>query len=199
MTKSFGVTKVLHGIDLAVRDGEMVVIVGASGCGKSTLLRIVAGLEAATARRGADRGPRRDTARAGATATSPWCSRPTRSIRTWRLRQHGLRPEDPPPAQARDPRAGAGGRQPALDRPAARPQAAPALGRAAPARGHGPRHRAPPQAVPVRRTALQPRREAARADARRDPPPARATRRHLAVRHARPGRGDDAGAPHGRA
>ena len=43
--KAFGQTKVLHGIDLAVRDGEMVVIVGASGCGKSTLLRIVAGLE----------------------------------------------------------------------------------------------------------------------------------------------------------
>jgi sn-glycerol 3-phosphate transport system ATP-binding protein len=46
--KAFGATKVLHGIDLAVRDGEMVVIVGASGCGKSTLLRIVAGLEAPT-------------------------------------------------------------------------------------------------------------------------------------------------------
>ncbi len=48
VTKSFGATKVLHGIDLAIRDGEMVVIVGASGCGKSTLLRIVAGLETAT-------------------------------------------------------------------------------------------------------------------------------------------------------
>jgi sn-glycerol 3-phosphate transport system ATP-binding protein len=39
---------VLHGIDLAVQDGEMIVIVGASGCGKSTLLRIVAGLERST-------------------------------------------------------------------------------------------------------------------------------------------------------
>ena len=48
VTKSFGATKVLHGIGLAIRDGEMVVIVGASGCGKSTLLRIVAGLETAT-------------------------------------------------------------------------------------------------------------------------------------------------------
>jgi len=48
VTKSFGTTKVLHGIDLAIHDGEMVVIVGASGCGKSTLLRIVAGLETAT-------------------------------------------------------------------------------------------------------------------------------------------------------
>jgi sn-glycerol 3-phosphate transport system ATP-binding protein len=46
--KSFGPTQVLHGIDLAIAEGEMVVIVGASGCGKSTLLRIVAGLETAT-------------------------------------------------------------------------------------------------------------------------------------------------------
>jgi sn-glycerol 3-phosphate transport system ATP-binding protein len=44
--KSFGATQVLHGIDLQVAEGEMIVIVGASGCGKSTLLRIVAGLEA---------------------------------------------------------------------------------------------------------------------------------------------------------
>src|SRR4051794_26857395 len=46
--KSFGSTTVLHGIDLDIAEGEMVVIVGASGCGKSTLLRIVAGLETPT-------------------------------------------------------------------------------------------------------------------------------------------------------
>jgi sn-glycerol 3-phosphate transport system ATP-binding protein len=49
--KDFGTTHVLHGIDLAVGEGEMIVIVGASGCGKSTLLRIVAGLETASAGR----------------------------------------------------------------------------------------------------------------------------------------------------
>ena len=43
--KSFGATKVLHGIDLEVADGEFVIFVGPSGCGKSTLLRIIAGLE----------------------------------------------------------------------------------------------------------------------------------------------------------
>ena len=37
---------VLHNINLDVRPGEFVSIVGASGCGKSTLLRLIVGLEA---------------------------------------------------------------------------------------------------------------------------------------------------------
>ncbi len=49
LRKSFGTTPVLHGIDLELASGEMLVIVGASGCGKSTLLRLVAGLEEPTA------------------------------------------------------------------------------------------------------------------------------------------------------
>ena len=48
LRKSFGATAVLHGVDLALNDGEMLVIVGASGCGKSTLLRLIAGLEIPT-------------------------------------------------------------------------------------------------------------------------------------------------------
>jgi sn-glycerol 3-phosphate transport system ATP-binding protein len=51
LRKSFGPIDVLHGIDLALAEGEMLVIVGASGCGKSTLLRLVAGLERPTAGR----------------------------------------------------------------------------------------------------------------------------------------------------
>ncbi|HEX7219552.1 MAG TPA: sn-glycerol-3-phosphate ABC transporter ATP-binding protein UgpC [Burkholderiales bacterium] len=43
--KSFGSTRVLHGISLDISDGEFMVLVGPSGCGKSTLLRMLAGLE----------------------------------------------------------------------------------------------------------------------------------------------------------
>ena len=46
--KSFGATKVLHGVSFDIKDGEFVVLVGPSGCGKSTLLRMLAGLEEIT-------------------------------------------------------------------------------------------------------------------------------------------------------
>ncbi len=39
---------VLRGVDLTVKDGEFLVLVGSSGCGKSTLLRSIAGLETVT-------------------------------------------------------------------------------------------------------------------------------------------------------
>ncbi len=45
VTKSFGATDVIKGVDLEVLDGEFCVFVGPSGCGKSTLLRMIAGLE----------------------------------------------------------------------------------------------------------------------------------------------------------
>jgi len=43
--KSFGDVEVLHGIDLTVRPGEVVVLLGPSGSGKSTLLRTINHLE----------------------------------------------------------------------------------------------------------------------------------------------------------
>lgn len=39
LTKSFGKTKVIHGIDLDIMGGEKITIIGPSGCGKSTFLR----------------------------------------------------------------------------------------------------------------------------------------------------------------
>jgi sn-glycerol 3-phosphate transport system ATP-binding protein len=47
--KTYGKTEVIHGVDIDITDGELIVIVGPSGCGKSTLLRMVAGLETITA------------------------------------------------------------------------------------------------------------------------------------------------------
>ncbi|WP_166372068.1 sn-glycerol-3-phosphate ABC transporter ATP-binding protein UgpC [Psychromonas sp. SA13A] len=46
--KSYDKTQVVKGIDLAIEDGEFVVLVGPSGCGKSTTLRMIAGLEQPT-------------------------------------------------------------------------------------------------------------------------------------------------------
>src|SRR5204863_4045986 len=41
---SYGASHILAGIDLAIRKGEFVTLIGHSGCGKSTLLNLVAGL-----------------------------------------------------------------------------------------------------------------------------------------------------------
>src|ERR1700753_3785214 len=45
LVKRYGTLEVVHGIDLAIGDGEFIVLVGPSGCGKSTTLRMLAGLE----------------------------------------------------------------------------------------------------------------------------------------------------------
>ncbi|GAB5094926.1 amino acid ABC transporter ATP-binding protein [Caballeronia sp. LZ001] len=49
VSKSFGATQVLREINLDVRLGEVLVLIGASGSGKSTVLRIMSGLETADA------------------------------------------------------------------------------------------------------------------------------------------------------
>lgn len=47
LKKSFGGRQILDGVDLTVKDGEILCIVGPSGAGKTTLLRCITGLEAA--------------------------------------------------------------------------------------------------------------------------------------------------------
>ena len=39
LEKSFGELKVLNGIDIDIKDGEIIAVIGPSGCGKSTFLR----------------------------------------------------------------------------------------------------------------------------------------------------------------
>ncbi len=55
LTKRFGSTVALHGLDLTIRPGELFFLLGPSGCGKTTLLRSLAGFyipEAGTIRFG---------------------------------------------------------------------------------------------------------------------------------------------------
>lgn len=56
IAKAYGSKRVLHGVDLTVRGGEAVALVGENGCGKTTLLRICAGLIRADAGSVAVRG-----------------------------------------------------------------------------------------------------------------------------------------------
>ncbi len=46
LTKAFGSSEVLRGIDLTVPEESLTAILGASGCGKTTLLRLIAGFDA---------------------------------------------------------------------------------------------------------------------------------------------------------
>lgn len=48
LTMSFGKTEVLKGINMEIKRGEVIVIIGASGSGKSTLLRCLNRLETPT-------------------------------------------------------------------------------------------------------------------------------------------------------
>ena len=82
ISKSFGSTKVIHDVSLAIEDGEFTVFVGPSGCGKSTLLRMIAGLEEVTGGSVAIGGADVTRERAAVPAASQWCSSLTPFIHT---------------------------------------------------------------------------------------------------------------------
>src|SRR5262245_28268017 len=45
VTRRFGTTIAVHGVDLEVGHGEFICLLGPSGCGKSTALRMIAGFD----------------------------------------------------------------------------------------------------------------------------------------------------------
>ena len=191
--KNFGDVPVLHGVDIDIADGSFTVLVGPSGCGKSTLLRMIAGLEQISG--GEIRiGDRRRQRPAAQGARHRDGVPELRAVSAHDgARQHGVLADAGQGRQGDDRRQGrARRRDPGADA-AARPLPAPALGRPAPARGDGPRDRARPAGLPVRRAAVQPGRQAARGDAQRDQGTAPAPEDHLDLRHARPDRGHDHG------
>src|SRR5438876_1571120 len=49
LTKTYGDVRAVAGVDLDIRQGELVVLLGPSGCGKTTTLRMIAGFVVPTA------------------------------------------------------------------------------------------------------------------------------------------------------
>ncbi len=166
--KAFGSTEVLHGVSVEIEDGEFVILVGPSGCGKSTLLRMIAGLENITGGEIAIGGrvvnnvapKERDIAM----VFQNYALYPHMTVRDNMAFSLSLAKAP----KATDRSAGAARRADPRPDAVSQPLSAPAFRRPAAARGDGPRHRARSAGVPVRRAAVQPRRQAARRDARRD-------------------------------
>ncbi len=48
VSKSFGKVEVIKNINLEIKKGERLILLGSSGCGKSTILRMISGLETVT-------------------------------------------------------------------------------------------------------------------------------------------------------
>ena len=178
IVKHYGDVTVLENLDLDVADGEFVVLLGPSGCGKTTLLNILAGPHRRDAGRiliddrdVTDLDPKD---RGLAMVFQSYALYPTKTVRG--NLQFGLSSR----RLARDEierRIGWAAKLLQID--AARPQAGAAFGRTAPARRDRPRAGQAGRRLPLRRTAVQSRRQAAHRDADGDQEaarPAEATR-----------------------
>ena len=188
-------TRAVNDLNLGIEDGEFLVLVGPSGCGKTTALRMVAGLEEISegqlkiGDRIVNHVPSRD--RDIAMVFQSYALYPHLSVydnigfslklKKFDKKEIDRRVNDAAkllgldPYLDRKPRALSGGQRQRV-----------AMGRAIVRE---------PAGVPDGRAALEPRREAARADARGDQEAPGRPRHDDDLRHARPGRGDDDGRP----
>ena len=166
VTKTYGNVNVMHGVSVDIADGEFVVLVGPSGCGKSTLLRMIAGLEEITAgeiaigERVVNDLPAKE--RDIAMVFQNYALYPHMTVAD-NMGFALMLAEAPKAARSKQPGRDAPPKSSAWK--SCWTASAPAFRRPAPARRHGPRHRARSAGLPLRRAAVQSRRQAARADA----------------------------------
>ena len=157
-------TEAVRGVDLTIPDGSLAVLVGPSGCGKTTLLRLVAGLEAISA--GTVRIGERvvndvsPSDRDLAMVFQDYALYPQMSVLD--NMAFGLKLRAHPKAEVRSARPRCGGHAGPDELLSEAPSA---VGRPAATGGHGPGDRPQPPGVPDGRAAVQPRRQAAGADA----------------------------------
>ena len=194
IVKKYGALTVLENLDLTVDDGEFLVLLGPSGCGKTTLLNVLAGLLEINDGRDPHRRPRRHRPR----SEGP---RPRHGVPVLRALpdQDGAREPEVRPGEPRS------SRREEIERRIAwaakllqidhllRSQAGAAVRRPAPARRDRPSAGQAGRPLPLRRTAVESRRQAPHRDAHGDQEAAQPAQEHRRLRHPRPGRGDDHG------
>src|SRR5271169_3983691 len=168
LNKNFDEVYAVKDVNLSIRDKEFMVLVGPSGCGKTTTLRMVAGLESISSGRiliddkVINELPPMD--RDIAMVFQNYALYPHMSVYDNMAFGLKMRKFDRPTIAAACAGAAPGCR--GCRPPGAAPaQAAAIVGRPAPARRSRTGDRAAPSGVPVRRAAVEPRRQAARANA----------------------------------
>ena len=154
-------------LSLEINDGEFLVLVGPSGLRQDDRAAHGRRPRGHLRRHGLDRRPRRQRPDAEGARHRDGLPELRALPAPVRRREHRLRPAAAQGAEERDQRPRRVGGKAARPDAVPRPQAEGALGRPAPARRDGPRDRPPAAGVPDGRAALEPRRQAPRADARR--------------------------------
>ena len=193
IVKPYGRLTVLKNLDLEIEDGEFLVLLGPSGCGKTTLLNLLAGLLDVTAGR-IQIGERDVTDldpkdRGLAMVFQSYALYPTKTVRG--NLKFGLAAAKLDRAEIE--RRIAWAAKLLQIETAARSQAGAAFRRPAPARRHRPGAGQAGRRLPVRRAAVEPRRQAQDRDAHRDQAAAPRDQIDRRLRHPRPDRGDDHG------